>query len=154
MKKKNLKEIASIIIHLGCIIFVIVFAFEFSGCALPDLGSFVKDTGTTKTTETTTTQQQITWSADQLTLQWDPPAETVANYDVFYRVHGSSGWNSLGEITAVSSPEYVVQHSTLGNGVFDFAVVAKNAEGDTSDYHTSLDSTADPSTGWYVTWQM
>ncbi len=151
MKKINLKEIASIIIHLICIIFVIVVAFQFSGCALPDLGSFMKDSdpGQTKAV-----QKQITWSADQLTLQWDPPAQTVANYSIYYRTHGTSGWASLGEITAVPQPEYVIQHSTLGNGTFDFAVVAKNAEGDTSDYHTSLDSTAEPSTGWYITWQI
>ncbi len=151
MKKINLKEVASILIHLVCIIFVTVIAFQFSGCSLPDLGSFTKDSDSG---ETKAVQKQITWSADQLTLQWDPPAQAVTNYNVYYRAHGTSTWLSFGQIAAVPQPEYSVQHSKLGNGTFDFAVVAKNAEGDVSDYHTSLDSTADPSTGWYISWQI
>ncbi len=152
MKKINLKEIASIIIHLACIIFVIVVAFQFSGCALPDLGAFMKDTdsGQTKAVQ----KQMVTWSADQLVLRWDPPVATVSNYNVYYRVHGTDNWTPLGEIAAVAEPRFTVQHSTLGNGSFDFAVVARNAEGLTSAYHTSLDLTADPSTGWYVSWQI
>ena len=94
-------------------------------------------------------------TAAQLTLLWDPPASgasQVASYAVGYRIHGTSTWNTLATIPASPQPSYTVLHSAVGNGSFDFAVSAKDTAGVTSPLHTSLDPTADPSSGWFLTW--
>ena len=95
----------------------------------------------------------------KLTLAWDPPLTDflnrpteVTSYRIYCREHGTQYWRFLGEIPATAHPEYTVQHSQLGNGLYDFAVRAVTSLGRMSEMHTSLDSSADPVSGWYVLW--
>jgi len=57
----------------------------------------------------------------------------------------------LEETDAVSS-EYTVSYPELQYGVYEFAVTAMYSTGE-SDYHTSLDTTAQPDVGWFLDWQ-
>jgi hypothetical protein len=98
---------------------------------------------------------EIASIATQLTLAWNPPSSgsaQVVSYTIEYRAHGTSAWHTLVSIPATSQPSYTVQHSAVGNGSFDFAVSSVDSTGATSPLHTSLDASADPSSGWYVTW--
>ncbi len=107
-----------------------------TGCRLPDI----------QLTE------MITITAGELTLEWDAPQNTVDHYTVYSRVHGSSDWVVLTDVSGESQPEYTIAHSAVGNGEFDFAVATVDSSGQRSAYHTSLDTTAEPQTGWYVSW--
>jgi hypothetical protein len=112
-------------------------------CELPDFTVLFGDSDT----------QKITSSAEEIVLEWDAPSESdVVLYNVYVRTHGTSSWETLGSIDAAGKLEYVVAYSTLGNGIYDFAVVALGADGLRSDYHSSLDPTALPDTGWYLVW--
>lgn len=96
--------------------------------------------------------EMVTVNADQIVLLWDPPASAVDHYTVYFRIHGTTDWVVLGDAPAEAQPQYTVKHSVVGDGEFDFAVVAVDASAQTSAYHTSLDATASPETGWYVSW--
>jgi hypothetical protein len=98
-------------------------------------------------------QNGIQISAEQITLEWDPPASTVSSYEVYFRMHGTENWQIIGSTSEVSQPKYTILHSDVGNGDFDFAVVAVDSIAARSDYHTSLDDTARPDTGWYLIWR-
>lgn len=94
-------------------------------------------------------------TAAQVTLQWDPPASgasQVASYTISYRIHGTTTWTTLATVPASTQPAYTVLHSAVGNGSFDFAVASIYSTGASSPLETSLDPTADPSSGWYLTW--
>ena len=102
---------------------------------------------------------QIVQKYPKLTLAWDPPLSgipnrqsEVVNYQIYYREHGTDYWRFLAEIPATPHPEYTVEHRQLGNGLFDFAVSAVTKSGQASPLHSSLDSSADPISGWYVLW--
>ncbi len=131
------------------LIAVVPLAATLSGCVLPDYAAFLKTNGQT----TGSDEKMITTSADPIVLQWDPPTTPVANYGVYFRIHGSTEWTKLAEVPADPQPSYSVSKATLGVGEFDFAVDAIDAAGDQSALHTSLDATADPTTGWYIQWQ-
>ena len=97
----------------------------------------------------------IASTATQVTLEWDPPASgasQVVSYTLSYRAHGTSVWTSLATVAASAQPSYALLRSTTGAGSFDFAVAAVDSTGASSSLHTSLDPTADPTTGWYLTW--
>jgi hypothetical protein len=103
--------------------------------------------------------RQLVHKSSKLTLAWDRPRSDipnrpteVTNYQIYFREHGTPYWSLLAEIPASAHPEYTVEHERLGNGVFDFAVRSIAKDGRVSTLHTSLDSTADPITGWYVMW--
>jgi hypothetical protein len=137
-----------------------------SGCSFPDFANLFKGSDQDPQNPTNPTDppptdpppvdtQAIASSAEQIVLQWDAPADaTIARYDVFFRVHGAADWTFLGQAPTAAQPEYTVLHSILGNGNFDFAVASVNAENQSSVFHTSLDATAQPSTGWYIAWQI
>jgi hypothetical protein len=92
-------------------------------------------------------------SAALITLLWNPPSgDPPVAYRVFFRIHGTADWVQLGEIPASPDPQYTVQHSTLGNGEYDFGVLAVYDSAQSS-LHTSLDPSAEPTTGWYLKWQ-
>ena len=66
---------------------------------------------------------------------------------------GKAGsWILLDEIPAGDDPEYTLYHADFGNGDFDFGVTAVGEEEEESDMHSSLDETAQPSCGWYLSW--
>ena len=102
---------------------------------------------------------QILHKSYSLTLAWDPPITDIPNrsteveaYQIYYREHGTSYWRLLAEVPASRHPEYTIRHESVGNGLYDFAVRAITVEGKASALHTSLDSNADPISGWHVFW--
>jgi hypothetical protein len=113
-------------------------------CPLPDPAAFVAPKSA---------PEDVLSTAAQITLAWDPPASgSVVNYIVSYRSHGSSAWIALATIPASPQPSYTVLRSATGTGIFDFAVAAEDSSGTVSILHTSLDQTADPNSGWYLSW--
>jgi hypothetical protein len=94
----------------------------------------------------------VSITTEQLTLQWDVPMGAVDHYTVYYRVHESADWIVLADVPADPQPEYTAAHSAVGDGEFDFAVVTVDASAQRSAYHTSLDTTAQPQTAWYISW--
>jgi hypothetical protein len=102
---------------------------------------------------------EILHKSTELTLAWDPPITDIPNrptevaaYKIYCREHGTSDWRLLGEVPASRHPEFTVEYDQLGDGFFDFAVRAITVEGRASPLHTSLDSNADPVSGWHVLW--
>jgi hypothetical protein len=129
---------------------LILFSVLLSACPLYNPAAFVQHPNSQQTGP-----HDITSDAVQVTLEWDPPASgasQVVTYTVSYRVHGTSTWKTLGTVPASAQPSYTVLRSTTGSGSFDFAVAAVDSTGASSPLHTSLDPTADPTTGWYLTW--
>jgi len=118
-----------------------------AGCALYDPTAFLKGAGKALVAVPVET------SADQITIQWDPPASEVTKYFVSFRIHGDADWVPLGEVPAGSAPEYTVQYAVLGDGEFDFGVIAENSAAEQSVVHISTDPTAQPSSGWYLRWR-
>ena len=118
-----------------------------SGCVLYDPTAFLK--GTAPTAKAVMVES----SADQIVLQWDPPASAVAKYLVSFRIHGDTSWVPLGEVPALPAPEFPVLYTNLGDGDFDFAITAENAAGEKSNVHISLDPTAQPPSGWFLRWR-
>jgi hypothetical protein len=102
---------------------------------------------------------QIIHKSAKLILAWDPPKTDITNsstevevYQIYYREHGHSYWRLLGEVPASRHPEITVTHEQVGNGLFDFAVRAITVDGRASPLHSSLDTNANPISGWYVLW--
>ena len=52
----------------------------------------------------------------------------------------------------LSSAEATVTTDDLVHGSYEFAVSSVSLTGMESELHTSLDETADPTTGWYLDW--
>jgi hypothetical protein len=98
--------------------------------------------------------QQVSTSATEVTLAWDAPLSDVSVYRVLFRIHETDSWYSLiDDLSAGASPEYAVQHGDVGSGIFDFGVIAVNAQDEESQLHHSLQNTAQPDSGWYLVWQ-
>jgi len=95
-----------------------------------------------------------------ITLRWYAPitqaGETVVFYRVFYREHGTFSWRSLDPVSAADVLEIAIDadNSPIGAGRWDFAVSAVYADGQESDKHSSLDESAQPTTGWYLDWRI
>jgi hypothetical protein len=94
-----------------------------------------------------------------LTLEWDPPAVqfptaplALSSYRIYCSLHAARQWSRIGEIPASTRLQFTIHHADLGDGAFDFAVTAVDVVGGESSLHTSLDTTADPTGGWYVLW--
>ena len=138
MKRVHRKIILSL-----CIVAAVV-AF-FSGCAMYDPGVFGEIVINGQAIPIKTQQ-------DTVTLAWDPPSGPVETYRIYYREHGVLMWEMLDEIAATPSPEYVLNIAQFGEGSFDFGVSAVDSSDQESAIHTSLDITADPTTGWYLIW--
>lgn len=94
----------------------------------------------------------IAVAAESFMLAWDPATGDVSSYEVFYRSRGTDSWTRLANVSASDSPSYQVSSSELGFGSYEFAVRASYSAGDVSEYHTSLDSSAQPNSGWYIDW--
>ena len=123
---------------------LILLSLLLSGCPLYDPAVFVPPKSG---------PVDVLSAAPQITLAWDPPASgSVAGYIVSYRSHGTSAWIALAAILASTQPSYTIQRSTTGTGIFDFAVAAEDSSGTVSILHTSLDQTADPNSGWFLSW--
>lgn len=125
---------------------IVLITLLVSACPLYNPAAFVQQR---------TTPNDVLSTATQVTVGWDPPSSgalDVVSYVVSYRIHGTTTWNKLATVSASSQPSYVVQRSVIGSGSFDFAVAAVYSNGNASPLHTSLDPTADPTTGWYLSW--
>jgi len=96
--------------------------------------------------------EKVLYTAEEVTLAWDPPPSEISTYKIFYRAHESGSWILFDEIAAEDNPEYTLYHADFGNGEFDFGVVAVDGEAEESEMHTSLDDTAQPECGWYLAW--
>jgi hypothetical protein len=122
-----------------------------SGCSLYMLQNLeIPDDGTT---DPATGAEKVLCSTAEVTLAWDPPNPGITSYKIFYRSHESGSWILLDEIPADDDPEYILYHGDFGNGDYDFGVVAVDAETAESAMHTSLDDTAQPESGWYLSWE-
>ena len=98
--------------------------------------------------------KKVLCCTEEVTLAWDAPPSEIATYKIFYRNHGSGGWVLFDEIPADDDPEYTLFHGDFGNGEYDFGVVAVDAETEESAMHTSLDESAQPESGWYLSWNL
>ncbi len=154
------------------------FAIVLSGCVLPNTAAFLLQEAAagveaaqgggeggdvtppagggevTPPADVTPSGGGVPVTADTIILQWDASSGDVSHYTVYFRAHGASDWTELGDVPAGPAPEFTVPYSAMpGNGEYDFGVVAVGSTGQRSGYHTSLDPTASPQTGWYVSWQ-
>ena len=141
---RRVKRIGRSIFIASILVIGTVFAL-FSGCAMYDPNTFG---------EFVINGQSIAIQSkqDTVTIAWDPPATPVEAYRIYYREHGDVMWIPLDEITATGSPEYVLHIADFGAGTYDFGVSSVDPSDQESDIHTSLDITADPTTGWYLEW--
>jgi len=140
-------------VHLLLLLLFLLLVGFLSGCVLYDPTAFLKGTAPAANPVPAADPQMVESSADQIVLQWDPPSSEVAKYIVSFRIHGDTNWVPLGEVPATPLPEFPVLYANLGDGDFDFAIVAENAAGEKSNVHISLDPTAQPPTGWYLHWK-
>ncbi len=123
-----------------------LFLLSLFGCPLYNPAAFI---------EHKTDPDAISSKSTQATLQWNQPVSggsQVVSYTVSYRLHGSSTWILLATVPASSQPSFTVLRSVVGAGDFDFAVAAVDSIGTESPLHTSLDPTANPATGWFLSW--
>jgi hypothetical protein len=119
-----------------------------AGSDEPDGTSDGDTSGTTDSNDTIA----IAVAAASFTLAWDPSAQASSGYELYYRTHGQSEWNLLGQVAESDSPSITVSDADLPYGTYDFAVRAVESDGSYSAYHTSLDQTAEPDSGWYLSW--
>jgi hypothetical protein len=104
---------------------------------------------TAVTTATKASVTKVTVSGTNFSLGWDDATEAVT-YNVFVRIHDGTEWKAIA--SGVATPSLVISTSMLSYGVYDFAVSHVTEDEIESEKHTSLDTTADPATGWYVEW--
>ncbi len=107
----------------------------------------------------TNESMEIIVKGSSFTLAWDSGGPDIPNnpnsavqYKVYYRNHGSYYWRLLMEIENSGSSECIINDEIMDYGVYDFAVSAVSEQGNESAFHSSLDSTANPFTGWYINW--
>jgi len=131
------------------LVLITILFFATGGCSLVLLQN-LDATGSTPDPDTGAEKELC--CAEEVTLAWDPPPSDIATYKIFYRSHESGSWILFDEIPADDDPEYTLYHGDFGNGEYDFGVVAVNAETEESAMHTSLDDTAQPASGWYLSW--
>ena len=98
--------------------------------------------------------EKVLCSSEEVTLAWDPPPSEISTYKIFYRSHESGTWILFDEIPADDDPEYTLFHGDFGDGDYDFGIVAVDPETEESAMHTCLDDTAQPESGWYLSWAL
>jgi hypothetical protein len=97
---------------------------------------------------------EVQSASSQVTLGWDPPPSAVEAYKLFFRIHNTTDWYTLADdLPAVPAPEYTVLHADIGSGMFDFGVIARDAEAHESSMHMSLETSAQPDSGWFLIWE-
>ena len=133
-----------------------------SGCSLLLMSQWKQGSGTSSGTGTGEGSGEEAGSGftqyaienETVTVAWDPPAGDVVSYKLFYRLHETGTWSLVAEVPAQSDPSITLNHADFGNGSFDFGVVAVADGGAESPMHTSLDNTAQPTSGWYLIWNL
>ena len=108
--------------------------------------------------EYTSEARQIIIKSDSFTISWDSPEyktdtlhSPITSYKIYYCPHHTNHWKLLGEADSISS-KINITNDILGYGIYDIAVSSVDSFGFESRLHTSLDTTADPITGWYINW--
>ena len=146
--------------YLGILVFVLLILFLF-GCPMYTAVGFkyAEASGGTEDGQTIGTDpDEVETTEEAVTLAWDITSPEIDFYRVLFRIHGANppeSWLVLEEnLSAGPSPEYTVDNADIGNGIFDFGVVAKDLDADTEEsaMHSSLDTTAQPDTGWFLIW--
>ena len=131
--------------------------FSASGCTMAILHNYLGDGTVESDPDPVVPDSGLTrcvCDTGAVTLAWDPPPGEIAGYRVYYRVHEVGDWTLIGEVPVNDNPELELLHADFGNGDFDFGVIAVDAENQESAMHTSLDDTAQPATGWYLSWAL
>lgn len=102
---------------------------------------------------------EIVVKGNSFVLAWDPGRPDIPNdpngavrYKVYYRAHGSTDWRFLMEIESSTNPECRITEEDMNYGKYDLAVRAVNIQEQISELHSSLDSAANPFSGWYINW--
>ena len=145
------KSIRTISILVFKTILFTTLLFSTGGCSLYLLQN-LDATGSTPDPEGEA--EKVLCCSEEVTLAWDPPPSEIAAYKIFYRSHESGTWILFDEIPADDDPEYTLFHMDFGDGDYDFGVVAVDPEAEESAMHTSLDDTAQPESGWYLSWTL
>jgi hypothetical protein len=145
------------IFRAGILIVAVLVIFSASGCTMAILHNYLGSGNVESDSDPVDPNSGLTQcvcDTEIVTLAWDPPPGEVAGYRVYYRVHEVGDWTLIGEVPVNDNPELELLHADFGNGDFDFGVVAIDAENQESAMHTSLDDTALPATGWYLSWAL
>lgn len=87
----------------------------------------------------------------RFTLLWDAPEDDVSGYRIYIRPHRRSRWTLLAD--GLVEPLLTIDSSVIAAGSYEFAVSYVSSAGVESAKHTSLDTTAEPHMGWYLTWE-
>lgn len=113
-----------------------------SSCELPMFGD-----------EKNPTELLITDS--EIALAWSCGPSIVSDcsgivaFELWYRPRSSNEWSMLG---SPNDNTFVITQEMLLPGAYEFAVRNITDLGAYSKFHSSTDSTADPSGGWFVRW--
>ena len=131
-----------------CVVYVlgIVLAVLVTGCGNPLLQDDASSPGAFGPRPA-----RIQLTDAEFTLVWDAADEDVTEYRIYIRQHQGSEWTLLAD--GLSEPSLTVDASVMTAGSYDFAVSYVCLEGNESVKHTSLDATADPQIGWYLSWE-
>lgn len=97
--------------------------------------------------------QVFTISEDNFVLEWSHNGINVDYFDVVYKGVEDTEWSSYDQTENAETQSLIIMRELLGPGQKVIAVRACNNEGIKSDFHTSLDSSAAPSSGWLVEFQ-
>jgi len=102
---------------------------------------------------------QIFRNSKSIRLEWNAVTKDINggityidHYNVYYRAHGATDWIFIDQVPDIQDPWIEIWHSDIGDGYWEFAVVAVDVNNNNSDYHTSLDQSAIPAGGWYLLW--
>lgn len=91
--------------------------------------------------------------ADSFVLAWnDDSPDSAARYTVFYSMHGTEDWTELTSVSSENGLQIEIDESLLARGEWDFGIISSSNAGEDSAMHTSLETSAIPTTGWYLVW--
>lgn len=102
---------------------------------------------------------EIIVTSNYITIEWDNPVffsktNTIESYNIYFRKHGYYQWLFYSEVDYKRIPSFTFDSGDFTPGKYDFGVSAVTTDGRESKIHSSLDSSASPSTGWYIFWIM
>lgn len=117
--------------------------FFSSSCAMPTISRFEEEDVSIQEVFKSASTVSVVWIYDESTA--------IESYNLYYRAHGSSRWLLIDTISSIA-PMFTVDHNVMGDGKWEFGVSAVDSLGTESEIHSSLDDTAEPSSGWYLLW--
>ncbi|MBN2658914.1 MAG: fibronectin type III domain-containing protein [Spirochaetales bacterium] len=97
-------------------------------------------------------EQQFDLTGPDFTISWDSEDLSADHYRVYYREHGSFNWVLLGISDSGMDLDFTIDNTMLAYGTYDFAVSSVSGDHE-SEFHSSMDDTAVPATGWYINWE-